>query len=329
MVRAGRISMPYRRALIAGVGAMLAAPSLRAQPAWPNRPIRLIVPFGLGGAADVAARYVQEPLAAALGVPVVVENRPGAGGSIGTDMVAKAAPDGYTLVALGNTAAVNETLQPQRGYVLLRDLTAVAPINIANNVLAVHPSVPAQTLPEFIALLKREPGKWNYAHSGPGTPYHLAGEMLKFMAGVDMVAVSFRGSNEARTALIGNQVPIMFDGIPSMAPQIAAGRARALATTGLRRDPFLPDVPTVAETVPGFEYPSWIGLMMPAATPRPSVERLHAELSKIMDSEAGRGAMRRMGAASMVMSLAEYDAYLRRDVDNLGKLVREAGIRAE
>lgn len=315
-----------RRALLA---ALVAAPAVHAQPAWPARPIRIVVPFGLGGAADVAARYVQEPLSQALGVPVVVENRPGAGGSIGTDLVAKAPGDGTTLVALGNTAAVNETLQPQRGYVLLRDLTAVAPINIANNVLAVHPSVPAQTLPEFIALLKREPGKWNYAHSGPGTPYHLAGEMLKAMAGVDMVAVSFRGSNEARTALIAGQVPIMFDGIPSMAPQIAGGRVRGLATTGATRDAFLPDLPTVAETVPGFEYPIWIGLMMPASTPRPIVERLHAEITRIMDGQAGREAMRRMGAQSMVMSLPEYDAYIRRDVENLGKLVRDARIKAE
>ena len=161
-----------------------------SQAPWPNRAVRIIVPFGLGGAADVAARYIAEPLSAALGVPVIIENRTGAGGSIGTNMVAKSPGDGYTLEALGNTAAVNETLQPGRGFVLMRDLTPVAPINIADNVLAVHPSVPANTLPEFLELLRREPGKWNYAHSGPGTPYHLAGEMLKAMAKVDMVAVS-------------------------------------------------------------------------------------------------------------------------------------------
>ncbi len=319
-----------RRPLLAALLASpLATPAVRAQPAWPSRPLRLVVPFGLGGAADVAARFVAEPLSQALGVPVVVENKPGAGGSIGTDLVAKAGADGHTLVVLGNTAAANETLQPQRGYVLLRDLTAVAPVNIANNVLALHPSVPATTLPEFIALLKREPGKWNYAHSGPGTPYHLAGEMLKAMAGVDMVGVSFRGSNEARTALISGQVPIMFDGIPSMAPQISGGRVRGLATTGATRDGFLPDLPTVAETVPGFEYPIWIGLMMPATTPRPIVERLHAEVTKVMQSPNGRETMRRMGAAPLVMTLAEYDAYLRRDVETLGRLVREAGIKAE
>jgi tripartite-type tricarboxylate transporter receptor subunit TctC len=321
-----------RLLLAAGLGAAtagLAAPAGRAQASWPSRPIRIIVPFGLGGAADVAARHVAEPLSQALGVPVVVENRPGAGGTIGTDLAAKSPPDGHTLVALGNTAAVNETLQPNRGYVLMRDLTAVAPINIANNVLAVHPSVPATGLAEFLALLKREPGRWNYAHSGPGTPYHLAGEMLKAMAGVDMVAVSFRGSNEARTAIVSGQVPIMFDGIPSMAPQIAAGRVRGLATTGARRDAFLPDLPAVAELVPGFEYPIWIGLMMPAAAPRPIVERLHAEVTRIMASPEGRQAMRRMGADSMVMTLAEYDAYLRRDVETLAGLVRSAGIRAE
>ncbi len=321
--------MTGRRILLGGFAALpLAAPAL-AQPAWPSRPIRIIVPFGLGGAADVAARWVAEPLSQALGVPVVIENRPGAGGTIGTDQAAKAPPDGYTLVALGNTAAVNETLQPQRGYVLMRDLTVVAPINIANNVLVVHPSVPAQNLAEFLALLKREPGKWNYAHSGPGTPYHLAGEMLKTMAGVDMVAISFRGSNEARTAVISGQVPIMFDGIPTMIPQIREGRVRGIATTALQRDAALPDLPAVAEQVPGFQYPIWIGLMTAAATPRPIVERLHAEISRIMASDAGQQAMRRMGAAPMVMTLAEYDAYLRNDITTLAALVRKANLRAE
>jgi tripartite-type tricarboxylate transporter receptor subunit TctC len=323
--------MHARRGLLAA-GSLLALPSLaaRAQPAgWPSRPIRIIVPFGLGGAADVAARYVAEPLSQALGVPVVIENRPGAGGTIGTDLAAKAAPDGHTLVALGNTAAVNETLQPQRGYVLMRDLTVVAPINIANNVLVVHPSVPAANLGEFLALLRREPGRWNYAHSGPGTPYHLAGEMLKTMAGVDMVAVSFRGSNEARTAVISGQVPIMFDGIPTMIPQIQAGRVRGIATTALTRDRALPELPAVAEAVPGFQYPIWIGLMTAAATPRPIVERLHAEITRIMSSEAGTSAMRRMGAEPMVMTLAEFDAYLRNDVTTLADLVRRANLRAE
>ncbi len=321
----------HRRSLLAA--ALLPVPALAqsapAQQVWPSRPLRIIVPFGLGGAADVASRFIAEPLSQALGVPVVVENRPGAGGTIGTDLVAKAPPDGHVLVALGNTAAVNETLLPHRGYVLLRDLTAVAPVNIANNVLVVHPSVPAANFDEFLALLRREPGRWNYAHSGTGTPYHLAGEMLKAMAGLDMVAVSFRGSNEARTAVISGQVPIMFDGIPTMLPQIAAGRVRALATTGEARDAALPDLPAVAEVVPGCVYPIWIGLMMPAATPRPIVERLHAEVTRIMQSEAGRGAMQRMGAAPMVMSLAEYDAYIRRDVEQLAKLVRDAGIRAD
>ncbi len=319
--------MTARRPLLA---ALLALPGVaRAQAAWPARPIRIVVPFGLGGAADVAARFVAEQLSARLGVPVVVENKPGAGGEIGTDMVAKAAPDGYTLVTLGNTAAANETLQPNRPYVLMRDLVAVAPINRANNVLALHPSVPAQSLPEFIALLKREPGKWNYAHSGPGTPYHLSAEMLKAMAGVNMVAIGFRGSNEARTALLAGQVPIMFDGIPTMAPHIAAGTVCGLATTGAERDNFLPDLPTVAETVPGFAYPVWVGLMAPAATPRPVVMRLNEEVSRIMASNPSRAAMLRMGAESMVLTTSEFDALLRREVVSLGKLIRDAGIKVE
>jgi tripartite-type tricarboxylate transporter receptor subunit TctC len=312
------------------VGVLAATPALAgAQPAWPARPVRIIVPFGLGGAADVAARFVAEPLSAALGVPVVVENRPGAGGTIATELAAKAPPDGYTLVALGNTAMVNETLQPQRGFVLLRDLTGVAPINVANNVLVVHPSVPAEDLATFLALLRREPGRWNYAHSGPGTPYHMAGEMLKAMAGIDMVAVAFRGSNEARTAVLSGQVPIMFDGIPTMKPQIEAGRVRGLATTAGQRDPALSTLPAVAEAVPGFAYPIWIGLMMPAATPMPIVARLHAEVSRIVGGDAGQAAMRRMGASPLVMSLSEYRAYLERDLAESTALVRRANIKAE
>ena len=317
-----------RRLLLAAAGS-LAAPALRAQPAWPSRPIRIIVPFGLGGAADVAARFIADPLSQALGQPVVIENRPGAGGTIGTDMAAKAAPDGHTLVALGNTASANEVLIPHRGYVLLRDLTAVAPISIANNALAVHPGVPAATLPEFLALLKREPGRWNYAHSGTGTPYHLAGDLLMALAGVDLVGVSFRGSKEARTALLGGQVPVMFDGIPTIAPQIAAGRVRGLATTGAVRDPALPELPAVAEVLPGFEYPIWIGLMMPAATPTPIVERLHAAVTAIVDAPSGRAAIRRMGAQPMVMTLAGYDAYLKRDGATLAKLLHDANIRPD
>ena len=320
--------MPFRRRAALGALAAWPLPAL-AQAPWPSRAIRIIVPFGLGGAADVAARFVAEPLSAALGVPVVIDNKPGAGGVIGTDIAAKSAPDGNTLVALGNTAAVHETLQPSRGYVLMRDLTVVAPISTANNVLVVHPTVPANTLAEFIALLQREPGRWNYAHSGPGTPYHLAGEMLKAMAGVDMVGVAFRGSNEARTAVIGGQVPIMFDGIPTMAAQIEAGRVRALATTALQRNSALPDLPTVAELVPGFAYPVWIGLMMPAATPRPIVERLHAEITRIMTSETGQAAMKRMGAQPLVMTIPEYDAHLRREIESLAVVVRKANLRAE
>jgi len=303
--------------------------SVRAQAAWPSRPLRIVVPFGAGGASDVAVRYLTEPLSAALGVPVVVENRTGAGGSIGTAEAIRAAPDGHTLVSLGNTTAANEHLQPGRGFVLMRDLTAVAPVNVANNVLAVHPSVPAQDLPELLAVLKREPGRWNYAHSGIGTPYHLAAEMLKAMGGVDAVAISFRGSNEARVAVISGQVPIMFDSVPTMAPQIASGQVRGLATTGAERDPMLPDLPTVAETLPGFSYPIWIGLMAPAATPRPVVERLHAEITAIMSAPAAREAMRRMGAASLVMTLPEYDAFLRREVTSMGELIRRAGVRPE
>jgi len=220
-------------------------------------------------------------------------------------------------------------LQPQRGFVLLRDLTGVAPINVANNVLVVHPSFPAKDLASFLAQLRREPGRWNYAYSGPGTPYHVAGELLKGMPGVDIVAVAFRGSNDARTAVIAGQVPIMFDGIPTMMPQIAVGRVRGLATTALRRDLALPALPALAEAVPGFAYPIWIGLMMPAGTPPEIVARLHAEIGRIVGGEAGHAAMRRMGAEPLVMSLPEYRAFLQADLEQSTALARRANIKAD
>ena len=218
-----------RSALALGaVSAGMMAGSAAAQ-AWPTRPVRIIVPFGLGGSADVAARFLAGPLQQAFGQPFVVENRPGAGGTIGADAVAKAAPDGYTLLLMSNTHTANETLLPNRPYNLMRDLTPVAFINVAHHVLAVHPSLPATTLQELIAYAKANPGKVDYASSGPGTPYHVAGEVSRAMAGIEVTHIPFRGSNEARTALIAGQVPMMFDAIPTMAPQVQSGSVVPIA----------------------------------------------------------------------------------------------------
>jgi tripartite-type tricarboxylate transporter receptor subunit TctC len=314
--------MIARRTILA-VGLALPAVA-RAQAPWPARPVRIIVPFGLGGSADVAARFLAEPLQAALGQPFVVENRPGAGAVIGTDFVAKAAPDGYTLLLMSNTHTANETLIPNRPYRLMTDLAPVASINVAHHVLAVHPSIPAQTVPELVALLRANPGRYDYASSGPGTPYHVAGEVFLAMAGVQAQHVPFRGSNEARTALIGGQVPIMFDAIPTMREQIAGGRVRGLATTGPQRSPLMPELPTVAETLPGYEASIWLGLMAPAATPMPIRERLNAEVTRIMALPATRDAQARAGAQPMTMGIAEFDAFLRRDIARQGEYIRMA-----
>jgi tripartite-type tricarboxylate transporter receptor subunit TctC len=318
--------MMHRRPLL-GMGLAALPRAARAQ-AWPSRPLRIVVPFGLGGSADVAARFLAEPLSAALGQPVVVENRPGAGAVIGTEVVAKSAPDGNTLLLMSNTHTANETLLPNRPYVLARDLAPVAAINVAVHVLAVHPSLGARSVAELVAKAKAEPGRIDYASSGPGTPYHIAGEVFRAMAGIEINHIPFRGSNEARTALIAGQVPMMFDAIPTMREQISGGRVLGLATTGPQRSPLLPELPTVAETLPGYEASIWLGLMAPAGTPAPVVGRLHAEVNRILQEGAAREAMARGGAQPMPMTVEEFGAFVRRDIERQREWIRMAGIQA-
>ena len=311
-------------AALAGAGA-LTANRAHAQE-WPARTIKIIVPFGLGGSADVAARYLAEQLRQALNQTVVVENRPGAGAIIGTDAVAKSEPDGYTFLMMSNTHTANETLLPNRPYVLLRDLAPVAAVNIAYNVLVVHPSVPANTLPELIALAKADPGKLNYASSGPGTPYHMVGEIFRAMAGIQVQHVPFRGSDQARNAIVAGTVQYMFDAIPTMSEQIRAGQVRGLATTGPKRSPMLPELPAVAETLPGFDGPIWLGLMAAAATPKDIVEKMNAAVTKVMTSPATRDYQARIGADPMPMSAAEFEAFVKKDIDTQRKWITDAKI---
>jgi tripartite-type tricarboxylate transporter receptor subunit TctC len=317
-----------RRTILGAAGALatpLATPGvLRAQAAWPTRPVRIVVPFGLGGSADVAARFLAEPLAQAFGQPFVVENRPGAGATIGTDNVAKSPPDGHSLLLMSNTHTANETLLPNRPYVLMRDLAPVASINIAHHVLAVHPGLPATNLPELIALLRANPGKYDYASSGPGTPYHVAGEVFLAMAGATATHVPFRGSNEARTAVISGTVPIMFDAIPTMRPQIEGGRVRGLATTGPARSPLMAELPAVAETLPGYEASIWLGFMAPAATPPELRQRINTEVNRILALPATQEAQARLGAQPMAMSIDAFDAYLRTDITRQAEFIRMA-----
>src|SRR5271163_3367682 len=239
-------------AVVLGLQAFVAFESYAAD--YPDHAVRIIVPFGAGGPADVAARVIGNALAENLKQPFVIENRPGAGSVIGTQEAAKSTPDGYTLLLMSNAQTANESLVPQRKYDLMRDLVPIAPLNVADLVIVVHPSVPAKTLKEFIALAKSQPGKLNYASSGQGTPYHMAGELFKTVSGVDLVHVPYRNSGEARSGIIGGQVQMMIDAVTTMAPNVAQGQVRALATTGQMRSSALPDVPTTDEAgLPGYE----------------------------------------------------------------------------
>jgi len=290
---------------------------------YPARPIRIIVPFGPRGPADVAARLLGSALQESFGQPFVVENRTGAGGVIGTQEAAKSPPDGYTLLMMSNTQTANESLVPTRKYELMRDLAPIAPVNYSDLVIVVHPSVPAKTLQEFIALAKSRPGKLNYASSGQGTPYHMAGELFKTMAGIDLVHVPYRNSGEARSGVIGGQVQMMIDAVPAMAPNIGEKQVRALATTGKARSSVLPDVPTVIEAgVPGYEATIWLGLMAPAGTPKPIIDKLNAAVNAVVKRPDIVKLWNEQGAVPMAMTPEEFDKFLRNDIVKWAEVVK-------
>jgi tripartite-type tricarboxylate transporter receptor subunit TctC len=293
---------------------------------YPTRPIRMIVPFGAGGPADVAARLVGNFLQESFGQPIVIENRPGAGSVIGTLEAAKAAPDGYTLLMMSNAQTVNESLVPQRKYQLMRDFVAIAPINYSDLVIVIPPSVPAKTLAEFIALAKSQPGKLNYASSGQGTPYHMAGELFKTVAGVDLVHVPYRNSGEARSGIIGGQVQMMIDAVTTMAPNIIQGQVRALAITGKTRSDVLPDVPTVAEAgMPNYDATIWLGLMAPAGTPKPIIDKLNIAVNAAVKRPETAKLWAEQGALPMSMTPEEFDKYLRDDIVKWAAVVKQIG----
>ena len=317
-----------RRAILGLLLAAIATPA--AAQSWPTKPVRIVVPFGAGGPADVYARIIGNELGEALKQQFIIDNRPGAGALIGTDIAAKAAPDGYTLLMMSNTHTTNETLLANRPYVLLRDLVPVAPVNSSDLVMVVHPSIQAKTLAEFIALAKKEPGKLAYASSGPGTPYHMAGELFKSMSGTDLLHVPHKGSGEARSAVMGGHVQMMFDAVTAMKGNIEAGQVRALATTGTARSGVLPDVPTASEAgVPGYEATIWLGIMAPAGTPKEIVERLNAEIGRIIDKPAIREAWAKQGAVPMTMTPTAFTTFLQGDIDKWAKVVEKSGAKVQ
>ena len=297
---------------------------------YPTKPVRIVVPFAAGGPADVFARQLAQYLSESLKQSFVVEDQPGAGSIIGTNAVAHAAPDGYTLLAMSNTHTTNESLVPTKPFALMRDFVPVSPINYSDLVMVVHPSAAAKDLKEFIALAKSKPGGLNYASSGTGTPYHMAGELFKSMSHTDIQHVPYRGSSGARNDVIGGQVQMMFDAITTMAPNVQAGQVRALGTTGDKRSTVLPDVPTVAEAgVAGYEATIWLGIMAPKGTPQAIVDKLNAEIRKVVNAPAVKETWAKQGAVPMNMTPAEFGAYLEKDIVKWANVVKTANIKVD
>ena len=317
------------RRLLLSVGMATVALPLLAQ-TYPTRPVKILVPFAAGGPADVYGRFMAQKLGDALGQSFVVDNKPGAGSVIGTDIAAKSAPDGYTLLLMSNAHTVNESLIPNKPFQLMRDFVAIAPINYSDLVLVANPAVPAANLKDLIAQAKAKPGKINYASSGPGTPYHMAGELFKSMAGIYLVHIPYRGSSGARTDVIGGQVDVMFDAVTTMSEQVKSGRVKALATTGKVRSDVLPDVPTLNEAgVPGYEATIWLGLMAPRGTPKAVVDKLNEAISKVTSLPETRQAWARQGAVPLVMTPEAFDKYARDDIAKWEKVIKTANIKVD
>jgi tripartite-type tricarboxylate transporter receptor subunit TctC len=295
---------------------------------YPTRLVHVIAPFGPGGPSDVFSRIVAQKLSEALKQSFVVENRPGASTMIGTDSVAKAPPDGYTLLIISQTHATNESLVTNKPFQLLRDFVPVAPIYTGDVMLVVHKSVPVKTLKEFIILAKAKPGTLNYASSGTGSQYHMDGELFKTMSGTDIVHVPYKSSAGARNDIIGGQVQMMFDTISTMKPNVEAGLVKALGTSGLERSPIIPDVPTISEAgVPGFTASGWVGIVAPAGTPKPIVDLLNTEINKILNSSVIKESWAKQGVARLSMTPDEFRDFIKAEIDKWAKVAQTAGVK--
>ena len=297
---------------------------------FPDKAIRIVVPFPPGGATDAAARLVAVKMSEHWGQPVVVDNRAGAGGNVGSDLVAKAPADGYTLVmGVTGSHAINTSLYSRMPYDPVADFVAISQVAVVPNVLVVHPSVPAKNLAELVALAKKEPGKLNYASLGNGTAAHLGMEMLKAEAGVDITHVPYKGSAPAVSDLLAGQVQMMVDGLPSALPHIKAGKLRAIALTSLRRSPSLPDLPTIAESYPGFYADAWSGLFAPKGTPQPVVDKLSAEVQRILKLPEVREKLAALGAEPVGSTQAEFAAHVKKEIDKWAKVVKTSGAKVD
>ncbi len=323
------MTQTWRHCALALVTACMA--SVAFAQSYPNHAIRLVVPFPAGGTTDILARAAAQKLTETLGQSVVVDNRPGAGGNIGAELVAKAAPDGYTLLmGTVGTHAINPSLYTKMPYDHIKDFVPVVLVAGVPNVLVVNPSLPINSVADLIKLAKAKPGTINFASSGSGTSIHLSGELFKTMAGVDMTHVPYKGSAPALQDLMGGQVQIMFDNLPSSLALIKAGKLRAIAVTSLKRAPALPDVPTIAESgLPGFEASSWFGILAPAGTPAPIVAKINAEVNKWLQSPDAKEQLLAQGAEAAGGSPEQFVAHIRAETDKWAKVVKASGAKVD
>jgi tripartite-type tricarboxylate transporter receptor subunit TctC len=316
-------------ALIAGAAAMPALPQLAGAQAYPGRPIRLVVGFPPGGVGDILARLIGQSLSSRLGQPLVIENRPGAGGNIGTEVVVRAPPDGYTLFLANTANAINAALYEKLSFDFVRDTEPVGSIARAPGVLEVNPAVPVRTIPEFIAYAKANPGKINYGSSGNGGLSHVAGELFKMMTGVHLQHVPYRGSGPALTDLLGGQIQAMFDNLPSSIEYIRSDKVRALAVTAPSRLRALPDVPTVAEFVPGYEATGFFGIVAPKRTPRDIVERINGAMNAALDEPNLSERLAELGAVVSVGSSLDFGKLIFGETEKWAQVVKFSGAKAE
>jgi len=325
----------YPRLKLAGLSAAalcgcLAAGIAYAQSDYPHKPIRIVVPVAPGGGTDFTARLIGQKLAEAWGQSVIIDNRPGAAGNLGVEIVSKAQPDGYTLVMPITSFSINPSLYAKLPFDTVRDFAPVVLAASAPLLLVVNPGVPAQSVKDLVALAKAKPGAMNYANSGSGTTAHLAGELFKRMAGVDIVSIAYKGGGPAVIDLIAGQVQIYFSTIPAALQQVKAGRLRALAVTSSKRVPELPDMPTVAESgLPGFEVVGWFGLFAPAGTPKPAIARLNTEIVRILNAPESRERLSGHGLIPGGGTPDELGRFLQAEIAKWRKLIKETGIRVE
>jgi tripartite-type tricarboxylate transporter receptor subunit TctC len=319
------------KAIVLGLAALLIAGASFAQtPGYPNRPVKMIAPFAPGGPVDAVARVLAPKLSEGLGQQFYVENHPGGSGNIGTALAAKAPADGYTVLVISSTLVVNPSLFAKLGFDTTTDLAPVSLVGVSPQVLLVHPSVPAASVKELLAWVKASPGQYSYAHAGLGTPGYLAGEMLKQAFGLDLVAVSFNGGGPAITSTIGGHTPVLYTSISTAAGHIKQGTVRALAVTGARRSPALPDVPTLAEAgAPGQESDIILGVLVPAGTPQDVVDRLHREIVRIVALADVRERLSALGFEPIASTPKEFADRIRWEIDKWTKVIRAANIKAQ